>query len=1062
MTFTLLMAIVTLRSTYFSMKKWSKLVLVAMLSMGTLLVSGCLENIEPEGISDLRGAKAELINAQTALQKAQAAKVEAEAALLLAEAKIKEAVAKQEEAKVKYFEAEALQAQYAAEYQQLLNKQQEIMNEALEDSNAAAAEAARIENERAMAELESYLAEVEIRKAEAEREAQIAAAELAAELLEIQTRMTEAQSAYEIALKELAASKVMLSPLQQAYVAAAEAEVKNWNNQVEYLTSQLEDAAENLEAAISIFEEDTAFAVELAEDVVKAAEADLAAAVEAAELAEKALEIDPNVADWASERKELQEELDALKLERDLARVEREKQEIALNAEYDALFEKMDEYVDATGYSFNQTTGTFSLLPVYAYRTRYWVPEILVKAPVDAEGNKPFGEDFYIAPDDVYFTYGDVEYAIGLFDARLDNLSYLSEEYFDKQIEAQNANIADVEETYEAELDEYAAAVAAYKAKDIPAYFKEYVSPDYDIEDAVAKYNAAYEVALATINELNDEYIKRLPTDNSDAETAAWSEFYEEEAEAYSVYVAAKQAALDAKNVEEIKYKTADLAHQRAQRAFSDVINAAYIVTGYTAVYEIQQAVQDYLDAKALAESLGDDTFDSDGSLEAEYKINQAELKKIDAASRIYDDPLDDENDAKGIWLAAEKAWIYAQSAYNKAVSDAFDVYDAAVAASQRKRDDTLADLGVGPSVDMDTDYLDNLVKIANDAKTVMVDALAVVENMSVVDYEYVYDVVFGDEDNYRVELDIPAFAYDETTESLKPIKVEDVIDVEYFLEEVVTDLAEDLVNFQVYAYAEAYDEYYNFNSLGHYYSYSYESDDMPLVLPTNDEYAEFVAAAMEDARKQVVNELYYMGYGELVYEYVTLNYASGYTDVFEAQNEIENLTDAKSQLVLLPDFIAAIEAAKAMVEEYAAAEDARIDALRADVEKDWMAVKAKMDAADEEEMAYNAAVTELERVVNTLSALIEEYIGTSDIEALVAGLEEAHADALEVVADAETTLEEAKAELEKAKAGDRTGVEVAQKYYEKIAAKLAEAIAKLEAAAAALEAAIAEVTPKA
>ena len=52
------------------------------------------------------------------------------------------------------------------------------------------------------------------------------------------------------------------------------------------------------------------------------------------------------------------------------------------------------------------------------------------------------------------------------------------------------------------------------------------------------------------------------------------------------------------------------------------------------------------------------------------------------------------------------------------------------------------------------------------------------------------------------------------------------------------------------------------------------------------------------------------------------------------------------------------------------------------------------------------------------------------------------------------------KAELEKAKAGDATGVEIAQKNYDKIAAKLAAAITELEAAAAALEAAIAEVTP--
>ena len=104
------------------MKKWSKLILATMLSAGILLVSGCIENIEPEGIADLRGAKAELLRAQTALQAAQAAKVEAEAALVLAQAKVQEAIAKQEEAKVAYEEAKALKAQYEAEYQRLVNE----------------------------------------------------------------------------------------------------------------------------------------------------------------------------------------------------------------------------------------------------------------------------------------------------------------------------------------------------------------------------------------------------------------------------------------------------------------------------------------------------------------------------------------------------------------------------------------------------------------------------------------------------------------------------------------------------------------------------------------------------------------------------------------------------------------------------------------------------------------------------------------------------------------------------------------------------------------------------
>ena len=51
------------------MKIWSKLFLVA--ATGMMMFSSCLENIEPEGIADLRGAKAELLRAETALVEAR-------------------------------------------------------------------------------------------------------------------------------------------------------------------------------------------------------------------------------------------------------------------------------------------------------------------------------------------------------------------------------------------------------------------------------------------------------------------------------------------------------------------------------------------------------------------------------------------------------------------------------------------------------------------------------------------------------------------------------------------------------------------------------------------------------------------------------------------------------------------------------------------------------------------------------------------------------------------------------------------------------------------------------
>ena len=160
------------------MKKWSKLVLATMVSMGTLMISGCIENLEPAGIADLRGAKAELLRAQTALQAAQAAKVEADAALVLAQAKVQEAIAKQEEARVKYFEAEALAEQYRAE---LLS----------------------IQNEEARTMLEALIADQEAAMVAAEQEAALAAEQFKIDMLNALTQLADAQLQYDQALIDI-------------------------------------------------------------------------------------------------------------------------------------------------------------------------------------------------------------------------------------------------------------------------------------------------------------------------------------------------------------------------------------------------------------------------------------------------------------------------------------------------------------------------------------------------------------------------------------------------------------------------------------------------------------------------------------------------------------------------------------------------------------------------------------------------------------------------------------------------------------------------------------------
>ncbi len=89
------------------MKKWTYLVAAGMLLGATPVFTGCIDNDEPEGITILRGAKAELLKAKAAVEAAKVAQVQADAALTQAQAKVQEAEATKIQAEAKKIEAEA-------------------------------------------------------------------------------------------------------------------------------------------------------------------------------------------------------------------------------------------------------------------------------------------------------------------------------------------------------------------------------------------------------------------------------------------------------------------------------------------------------------------------------------------------------------------------------------------------------------------------------------------------------------------------------------------------------------------------------------------------------------------------------------------------------------------------------------------------------------------------------------------------------------------------------------------------------------------------------------------
>lgn len=88
------------------MRKWTYLVAALLMGGVTTSLTSCIDNEEPAGITDLRGAKAELLRAKAQVEAAKVALEQANAAYREAEAAIKAEKAKQEALKTALLEAQ--------------------------------------------------------------------------------------------------------------------------------------------------------------------------------------------------------------------------------------------------------------------------------------------------------------------------------------------------------------------------------------------------------------------------------------------------------------------------------------------------------------------------------------------------------------------------------------------------------------------------------------------------------------------------------------------------------------------------------------------------------------------------------------------------------------------------------------------------------------------------------------------------------------------------------------------------------------------------------------------
>lgn len=256
-------------------KKYLSVVLFGALMLGTAgTFTGCIDNDEPAGIEELRGAKAELLKAKAAVQQANAA----------------------------YVQAQTAQLQALVQYQELVNKEKELQNQKLElevklkEAQTATAIAA------AQAELERINAELERNRLSWEEQ-----------LLTAKQSLAEAQKAYDDAMAALELSKDYLSDAELA-------QLNHVKNKLAAAKTAMDTAQGNLETAYSTYKTavtnpDNYINETTLKEALAVAEANEAKATNKLNLklqALEALESDENYIAWQELRTEFQNKLDSV------------------------------------------------------------------------------------------------------------------------------------------------------------------------------------------------------------------------------------------------------------------------------------------------------------------------------------------------------------------------------------------------------------------------------------------------------------------------------------------------------------------------------------------------------------------------------------------------------------------------------------------------------------------------------------------------------------------------------------------------------------------------------
>lgn len=487
------------------MKKWTYLVAAGMLLGAAPVFTGCIDNDEPEGITILRQAKAELISAKKAIAEAEALRVKAEAAKLEADAEVSKAEAELIRAKAELKLAEAAE------------------KEALTESQKAfyAAQIAEIEANIAMikAQTEEYIANAEAARQAAEDQHQKALIEiekakntLSAEELEM---LITFQTKYDNAANEY----------NNRYIAYT-------NAQTEYLKA-LADAEEGQQniGHKRILEKN----VQDKQDWVALKNAELK---EAQAILEEVMGYEPGT--LAVQLEEAKAELARLAEELNTINIQIAEERIKNDAEYKKQADLQREYNLYTSdeekkiYAEPLTVQISNRIPGYGPGEYEIIPENELYFWVDKNGSTTIGvNDGYIA-------------ATNYVNSFIENINKRTMDEDDQawtqaSINEMTAELEGLNNTYEADLATWKMAVAGYNAGKSTDYSK--YTGYATLSENVTTYNAA----VKEYEPLRADYVAKAEL-SAEAE-AAWLNYTTspetEKHTAWSIYQASRTIAFD-------------------------------------------------------------------------------------------------------------------------------------------------------------------------------------------------------------------------------------------------------------------------------------------------------------------------------------------------------------------------------------------------------------------------------------------------------------------------------------------------------------------------------------